>query len=176
MYFNPILKEEFGYSSEDIIRHNFFLSIIMVIFYIFWAFLCSRIHPIKILKIRGILFLLLMVSLPFLIIAIPNPIVLFFIQALILLTPLDGMPADAVFIYHFPVFRRFTYTSFLYAISRALMYIIISFGLVYLGEYFGSFGLWFITLPITVAYLYGVLHFERLERNLEIYPNLSVSA
>jgi MFS family permease len=171
MYFNPILKENFGYSSEDIIRHNFFLSIIMVIFYIFWAMLSSRIHPIKILKIRALLFLLLMVSLPFLIIITPNPVVLFFIQALILLTPLDGMPADAVFIYHFPVFRRFTYTSFLYALSRALMYIIISFGLVYLGS---CFGLWFITLPITVAYLYGVFHFEKLESKLEIYPNLAL--
>ena len=74
------------------------------------------------------------------------------------------MPADAVFIYHLPIRRRFTFASFLYALTRALVYVITSVGLVYLGNYFGPFGLWFITLPVTVAYLYGVIHFERIER------------
>jgi len=35
MYFNPILQVNFGYSSADIIRHNFFLSIFMVVLYVF---------------------------------------------------------------------------------------------------------------------------------------------
>lgn len=173
MYFNPILQVNFGYSSADIIRHNFFLSIFMVVLYVFWSILSSYVHPIKILKIRGFFFLCFMIVLPLLIIDIPNPVVLFFIQLLILIAPLDGAPAEAVFIYHFPIYRRFTYASFLYAVARALMYIIISFGLIYLGKYFGAFGLWFITLPVAVAFLYGVFHFEKLERKLEIYPNLS---
>jgi hypothetical protein len=172
MYFNPILKEDFGYSPEDIIGRNFFLSIILVVSFIFWVFLSSRIHPIKILKMRGIFFLFLMIVMPFLIITMHSSAGLFFIQALILLIPLDGMPADAVLFYHFPIFRRFTFVSFLYAVARAFMYTITSFGLVYLGSYFGSFGLWFITLPIAVSYLYGVRHFEGLERKLEIYPHL----
>lgn len=171
MYFNPILQGNFGYSSADIIRHNFFLSIFMVTLYVFWSVLSSYIHPIKILKVRGLFFLFFMIIMPFLIMNIPNPTVLFFIQLLILVAPLDGAPAEAVFIYHFPIYRRFTYASFLYAIARALMYVIISFGLIYLGRYFGTFGIWFITLPVAVASLYGVLYFEKLERKLGTYSN-----
>jgi len=171
MYFNPILQGNFGYSSADIIRHNFFLSIFMVILYIFWSVLSSYVHPIKILKVRGLFFLCFMVVMPLLIMNIPNPMTLFFIQLLILVAPLDGAPAEAVFIYHFPIYRRFTYASFLYALARALMYVVISFGLIYLGRYFGTFGLWFITLPVAVASLYGVTHFEGLERKLGTYSN-----
>lgn len=174
LYFNPILKEDFGYSSNDIIQRNFLLSIIMVISAIFWSSLSYRIHPLKILKVRGGLALLIMILMPISIGVINSSIQLFLIQALILILPLDSMPAQAVFVYHFPIYRRFTFASFLYALSRTLTYIITSFGLVYLGNSFGSFGLLFITLPVTFAYLYGVLHFEGLERKLGIYPNLSL--
>lgn len=164
IYFNPLLKDKFGYSPEDIIRHNFFLSIVMVVFYIFWAFLSYRIHPIKIIKARGLTAFLIMLLMPFLIMIIDSPTQLFIMQGLVLALTLFGMPAEAIFIYHLPISRRFTYASFLYALSRALMYIITSFGLVYLGEAFGPFGLWFITLPTCLAFLYGVFYFERLER------------
>jgi len=174
MYFNPILKNDLGYSSGDIIKRNFFLSVMMVTFYIFWVILSSRIHPIKILKARGFFFLSFMVALPFLIIMMPNSVSLFLLQALILMVPLDSMPALAVPIYHLPIYRRFTYASILLAVGQALIFTISSFGLTYLGEYFGTFGLWFITLPVAVAFLYGVFHFERLERKLGIYPNLAI--
>jgi MFS family permease len=173
MYFNPVLKENFGYSSESIIKHNFFLSMVMVISSIFWSFLSCKIHPLKILKTRGIFIFFLMILLPFWIMYLSSPMQLFSLQALILLLPLDSLPGQAVFIYHFPIYRRFTFASFLYALSRVLMYVITSFGLVYLGSYFGPFGIWFISLPIILAYLYGILHFQVLERKLGFYPNLS---
>lgn len=173
MYFNPILRDNFGYSSADIIWHNFFLAIVGAISYIVWVILSTRIHPIKIIKIRGLLFLCFMIVLPFLINTTPNLGCIFFIQALALMLPLDGTPAEAIFIYHLPIYRRFTYATFINTLARALMYIIISFGLIYLGRYFGAFGLWFITLPIAVAFLYGVFHFESLERRIKMYPRLS---
>jgi MFS transporter, MHS family, proline/betaine transporter len=67
IYFNPILKENFGYGSEDIIKHNFFLASISLLASIFVSLLSARIHPLRIVKIRGVLALLLMVLLPFLI-------------------------------------------------------------------------------------------------------------
>lgn len=172
IYFNPMLKENFGYSSGDIIRHNFFLSLIMLMSAVFMTFLSCRIHPVKILKIRWVFTFLLMIMLPFLIMNLNSHIQLFLVQALILFLNLTGLPADAVFYYHLPIYRRFTYASFLYALTRALMYIITSFGLVYLGSYFGPFGLWFITVPIIFSFLYGILHFEGLERKSGVYPNL----
>lgn len=173
LYFNPVLRESFGYSSEDIIRHNFLLSIVPVVSSIILTILSCFVHPIRILKAIGISTLVLMILLPFLVTNLNSPYHLFLIQAVILLVPLSAAPADAVFISHFPIYRRVTFSSFLYALSRALMFVVTSFGLIYLSRYFGHFGIWLISLPITVAYLYGLKHFEGLERKRDLYPNLA---
>lgn len=172
MYFNPILKESFGYSSEDIIKHNFFVSLSPIVSLFFWAILTFYWHPIRIMKIRWIFSFLLLIALPFLILNVGSSYHVFLLQVSILAFNLGSVPGEAVFNYHLPIYRRFTFASFIYALSRALMYIITSFGLVFLGSYFGTFGMWVITLPIGIAYLYGLLHFEGLERKVGIYPNL----
>jgi MHS family proline/betaine transporter-like MFS transporter len=178
MYFNPILKEDYGYSSSDIIRHNLLLSIYFLIPIISLAFLSARVHPLKILKFRGSLTLLLMIALPFLILNLDSAFHVFMLQAMIFLLTLDSVPAEAVFIYYLPIYKRFTLASFLFALSRALMYVITTFGMVFLGSYFGPYGLWFITIPMTFAYLYGVRHFEKLEDragNLTLSPTFKTS-
>ena len=67
MYFNPILKETYGYSAEDIIFHNFFLSIVMLVNSAIWSLLSYRIHPLKILKRKAEIFFGLTLLLPLLI-------------------------------------------------------------------------------------------------------------
>jgi hypothetical protein len=114
-----------------------------------------------------------MLSLPFLVSKVESSIQLFSIQACIVSLNLTGLPADAIFYYHLPIFRRFTLATVLYALSRTIMYIITSFGLVYLGMLFGNFGLWVLTLPITIGYILGVYHFEELEHKLGFYPDIS---
>lgn len=164
IYFSPMLRQDFGYPSEKIIRHNFFLSLVLLISEFCFATLSVRIHPIKILRIKSRLALGLMIMLPFLINNIKSPTHLFLIQSFLLILSLTAMPAVSVLMYHLPISRRFTLASFLYAVAYALMYVVTSFGLVYLGNYFGAFGLWFITLPVAFAYVYGIGYFEGLER------------
>lgn len=171
VHYNPLLKDKFGYSPEDIIMHNFLLSVFMFAAYAFWSILSIRIYPLKILKMRWAFKLILLGVLPFLIMWVTSPFQLFIVQSLIVFLTLYDIPAEAIFIYHLPIYRRFTYASFLYALSRAFMYIITSFGLVYLGEYFGEYGLWFIAVPLMMVYLYGILHFENLEKSLGLYPS-----
>ena len=43
------------------------------------------------------------------------------------------------------------------------MHIISAFGLVYLTEWLGYWGLWFIVLPTITLFIFGVRHFEKLE-------------
>jgi hypothetical protein len=74
------------------------------------------------------------------------------------------IPADAVFIKQFPVYKRFTATTFLYALTRAVMYVITSFGVVYLSTWFGHKGILFLTLPSCLVFLLGVRYFEKLEQ------------
>ncbi len=68
----------------------------------------------------------------------------------------------------------------LYAVSRALMYTITSFGLVYLVELLGTYGLWLITVPVSIGFLWGVKHFEKLEsvQSIEekLAPALAIAA
>jgi MFS family permease len=172
-YFNPLLKESFGYSSEDIIKHNFFLMLISVATNILVTYFSYRIHPLKINKIRGTLGLFLIISLPFLMMNVTSIVQLFLIQALILIVPLNDMPSVAVFLRNFPLYRRVTFASLLWSLSRALMFVVTSFGLIYLGSYFGHFGLWIIALPTAFGFLYGINHFKELERKRGLYPNLS---
>ena len=50
------------------------------------------------------------------------------------------------------------------------MYVVVSFGLIYLIKYFGNIGLLAIMLPITISYLIGLYHFEFLEHRAGNYP------
>jgi MFS family permease len=166
MYFNPLLKE-FGYTTEDIILHNFLLSIVLCATNYFWSKLSYTIHPLNILKYRTFTFILFSFFLPSCINASTSGVHLFIIQSLILLLTLGALPADSIFVKGFSVLKRFTWTSWLYALTRAVMYVFTSFGLVYLTEWFGHYGLWVILFPIIVGYLYGVNHFEKLYNNHE---------
>ena len=171
-YFNPILKENFGYSPEDIIQHNFFLVVVSLITNIFVTYSSYRIHPLRINKIRGVLGLFLMISLPFLMMNLTSAVELFVIQSLILIMALNDMPSVAVFLRNFPLYRRVTFASLLWSLSRALMFVVTSFGLIYLGSQFGHFGLWIIGLPTAIGFLYGINHFKELERKRNLYPKL----
>ncbi|MCE3230616.1 MAG: transporter [Alphaproteobacteria bacterium] len=174
-YFNPLLKESFGYSPEDIIRHNFFVVMVSLLCGIFITWLSYRVHPLKINRIRGMLGLFLMLSLPFLIVNLTSTTQLFVIQALIVIMALDAMPSFAVFMSHFPLYRRFTFASVLWSLSRALMFVITSFGLVYLGSTFGHFAIWIIALPTAFGFLYGINHFKGLECKRSLYSKSSPS-
>jgi hypothetical protein len=170
MYFNPLLKDSFGYTPEDIIKHNFLLSLIPVTTGILWSIWSYYVHPLKLMKYRWAASFLLIIIMPFWLVNISTPTQVFLLQTLLLIFNFGSLPGEAVFNYHLPIYRRFTLASFLYALSRALMYIVTSFGLVFLGSLFENFGMWIITLPIGLAHLYGILHFEGLERKLGIHP------
>ena len=163
MHFNPLLKQSFGYSSANIIMHNFYLSLIQVSACILFAIMSYRIHPLKVMK-SGILCLVgLILLLPIIILNIAHPYQLFALQSMFLLLFLSDTPSASIFIKQFPVLKRVTATSFLYALARALMYPITSFGLIYLTNFFGIYGLWLIMLPIAGGYLWAANHYASLE-------------
>lgn len=169
LYFNQILKGSYGYSAEDIIFHNFLLSIIVLFSDITLTFLSYRIEPLKILKVKGLIFLGYVLAFPFLIILSSCPAHVFIIQAILLAIPLAAMPADAIFIRYFPVLKRFKTASFIYAFSRAIMHVITSFGVIYLTEGLGHWGVWIIMIPVTLAFLWSTRHFQQLN-NLKPKP------
>lgn len=162
MYFLTILKSNFGYSAEDLILHNFLLSIVDV----FWCFcytaLSYKIYPLFLDKISGVILAILVFMAPIILNYYFSYYSIFLFQSLLLWCSAIG--TASIFIKYFPVFKRFTAVTFGYALARAVMYLVISFGLVYLTEWFGLYGIWFIAAPLLFFWFRALFHFERLER------------
>lgn len=164
-----ILSASFGYNAEQIIHNNFIVSIVQFAACLVLTYLCAKIHPLKINKVRVIVFILFTIACPFLLNNITSVSQILLLQSFIVTFGPDNSPASPIFIKHFAVLKRFTSICFIYALSRAIMYVIVSFGLIYLIKYFGNIGLLVIMLPITIGYFWGLRHFEVLEREAGNY-------
>jgi MFS family permease len=167
-----ILKNTFGYTAEKVIYHNLLVSVVQFLSFLTMAFLSYKIHPLRILKIKVSLFFPFVLILPFLFSrSFMSPLVLLLVQFFCAISGPTMNPAPAVFLIHLPLFKRFTYTSMIFAVSHGLMYAIVPFILVYLTEFFGHWGLWVIILPITIGFYWGICHFEKLEKQYEVPTN-----
>lgn len=158
------LLKSIGYTAEQVIHQNLIISLIEFLSILFTVFLSYKIHPLKILRVRFLLFVpLLLISLGMLANNTTSQSVFLF-QVVTAALPLSPIPAVAVFFVYFPVFRRFTYTSFIYALSRMLMHVFTAFGLVYLSDFLGHYGLLVIMTPLSIGFFWGVHYFEKLEK------------
>ena len=162
IYCSGILKNSFGYSAEAIIQHNLGIVIIQGLTAMLITFLSYKIYPLKIIKARLLMFLVFMLCFPVLLNKIAVPLHLFLIQSFVIL--LTGFtPVAPIFFRNLPIFKRFTCGTFVYALSRALMYVVTSFGVIYLTKYLGYYGLLIIMFPVCVGCYLGINHFERLD-------------
>lgn len=158
-----LLKDKFGYTTEQVINQNFIVSSVDLIFTILITCLVYFINPLNFLKIKFYLAGPFILTSPLLLNYITTGTQLMLIQILLSLALLVEFPATPIFYKHFPVFQRFTATCFSYAASRALMYVISSFGVVYLIKYFGNLGLLFLLFPIVAGYGLGLFYFIKIE-------------
>jgi len=170
IYCGSILQTSFNYTPEQVIYQNLMLGIVNLISdFIFRVYLSSKIYPLKILKFMLIIFSIFMMFCPYLLNNITSPLSLFLIQSCIIIFSLDVMPGRAILYSHFPIFKRFTYASFLYALSRTLIYIITSFGFFYLIKYLGHYGILIIIIPIIIGHWFGLSHFEKIDIDTNNY-------
>ena len=158
-----VLKNQFGYTPEQIIHQNFKVSLFQLFSWSFIAVLCRWVYPLKIVKIRSFVFYFLVLILPILMNNCQSPRDILVLQALIVMFGLHDIPAAPIFVVHFPILRRFTLFSTSYALSRAIVYVLTSVSLVYLTNAFNHYGLWFVMIPISLMYLWGLNHFEKME-------------
>lgn len=164
IYCGDILKRECGFTPNQVINQNFWVSIVDFLGIIGLAFLSYRIYPLKILKIRLYLFCTSLIFFPIMLHYNPTPQYIFIFQCLAALFVFDHVPATPIFFKYFPVFKRFTYTSMLSAIAKLLTYLVTSFGLVYTTNYLGYWGLFLIFIPVGIAYFMGVTYFEQMDK------------
>lgn len=165
-----ILKYSFKYTSEQIIQNNFIVSVVMLINTLLIVLLSKKIHPLIIQKVKLIISSITLFLVPFLLNSAKTGFDILIIQSLVLFFACNASPANSVFFKYFPVFKRFTFASVIYAISRILVYLITSFGLVYLTDYFGNYGISIITIPTIIGFAYGLNHFIKLEKEAGRLP------
>lgn len=169
IFCGSILKQKFGFTATEVIHQNFIVSMIQFIGMIILTFISYKVYPPKIIKVKLLVFVVIALISPFLITMTHNPYIIMFIQCCFLLFACDYVPAMPITYKHISVLRRFTYTSMSYALSRSLMSIITSFGLVYLFEYLGYFGLFAIIVPVVIGYIISVNYFDKLEKEAGNY-------
>lgn len=163
IYCANILQNSFHYNSTQIIQHNLYISIIHLFCAFILSYLGYTIYPLKLLKIIFIIFTTVILFLPFILSNINTILELFLVQLFCIVFGLKQSPAIPIFIKSFPILKRFTYTSFSYAMSRAVIYPLTSFGIIYLIEYLGNYGLMVVFLPACLGYWWGLKYFENLQ-------------
>ncbi|MEI7494037.1 MAG: MFS transporter [Alphaproteobacteria bacterium] len=162
VYCANILKS-MGCTAQQIIHQNLKVTLVQLVSLGFVAYLSYRVHPLKILKVKAMLFFVFILAMPLLLMQASTPLHIFFIQAVSVGIAMNSTPGVPVFLSHLPILKRYTYASFSHAISRGAMYIVTSFGLIYLTEWFGTWGLWVVFLPAIAGFFIGIRHFEKLE-------------
>lgn len=163
VYMTNVLKNSLGYTNEHIIQQNFIVSIFGASTCALFAYLSAKIHPLTLVKTRLYIFTPFILLYPYILVNHLTPSTSLFLQAFGWFFCPTALPALPILYSYFPVFRRFTYSSLIYALTRAFMHIILSFGLIYLTGFFGHWGILVIALPVLSGFTWGIRHFERLE-------------
>jgi MFS family permease len=169
IYFVPILKNSFNYTPADIILHNLYISFFQLAGVTFVTLLTVKIYPLLISKFSNVIFIIASIISPFILTYHSSIVAISLVQIMFVMS-LKRSPSDSILIKHFPLFRRFTGATFGYALARAVMYIIVSFGLVYLTEWFGYFGIWVIAIPLALVWFKSINYYITLEKEVGNYP------
>ena len=169
MFCGNILKTKFGYTPEQIIHQNFVVSLFQVSTFFVSFIAVMRIYPLTILKTKFCIISCMVLFLPFLLDRVSSPNEVLFLQAFCIFFALSDVPAIPITLIYYPIFKRFTCDSIIYALSRASVYFITAFGLVHLTEAVGYISLWFIMIPACIGYIWGVQYFDKLERKSNDY-------
>lgn len=128
------------------------------------ALLSYRIYPLKILKVKLVIFMSFIIFCPYLLYSANSAFQIFLIQSFTVVFGFMGLPAMPIFYRHIPILKRFTYATFMYALSRAIIYVVTSFGLAYFSNYFGHWGILIVIIFIAIIYTYALHHFETIDK------------
>lgn len=167
-YCANILQTNFHYSSEQVIHNNFIVACMSLIGHSLLGYLSYYIYPLKILRFKLIIFLLLTTIAPYILSNANSPIEILCLQIAIKFFGMDTSPALPIIYKNLPIFKRYTYSSFTQAMSRVIMYITTAFGSTYLLKHLGDYGVLLIIIPICIAYHWGLSHFVKLENSKSI--------
>lgn len=164
VYSGNFMQSRFGLEPADIIHQNFFVSLVELCQAYFLVYLTVHFHPMRILRWFSYFGFIVMAVAPFLLSTAASPRDILMLQLFCVLFAPDCTPAQGFLCSNMPVLKRFTSMSVLYALSRAVMYSIVTFGMVFLINGLGTGGLLVIGLPLCLGYAWSVHHFRQIAK------------
>jgi MFS family permease len=174
-YSSTVLQSRFNYDAHQVFVHNLLLAVVQVLGWsMLITYLSTKFHPLKILRLGLVATSIFILFLPWLLSHASTPWQFFLIQSYLIISWPATLPAEPIFYKSFPIFKRFTAASLLYALAYGLAYTVTAFGLTYLIQYFGYWGLLVLMVPALVGYGYGLHYFIEQERKAERYPVLKM--
>ena len=105
--------------------------------------------------------------------AMDSPIQIMVFQMCIAAFKVTSFPAMSVFFKHFPTLHRFKCSSMVYAMSRTVMSVITTFGMIYLVRDYGYPGICIILFPILIGYAIALNYFQKLEKGDDNHQKLT---
>ena len=172
VYCGNILQKSFGFTKAMVVHQNLILGLFNLLGLFCWVYLTKFIHPLKILKFKLSLYFPFIFALPYLLTIANSSSFLLLIQVLVILLGNSTVPARGVFIMSFGTLERFKWSAGLNGVSHVLLYIITSFGMDYMNNIIGVYGVLVIFLVITIIYTWGILEFIKIEKeNGNYYVN-----
>ncbi|MFK7973939.1 MAG: MFS transporter [Rickettsiaceae bacterium] len=164
MHCGHVLKNSLHFTSEEVIQQNFILSMIQLASWIIVIALSYKIYPLKILRVKLVIFITLLPFCIYLLDNVTSSYQVLLVQSFVVSMGFMGVPAMPIFYRQLPIFKRFTYITFMYALSRAVIYVITSFGLTILAKYLGNWSFVVIILPIAFFFNQAINYFDKLNK------------
>jgi MFS transporter, MHS family, proline/betaine transporter len=163
IYCGNMLRDYFEYTTLELLQNNLIVSLAFVIINIVYAQLSYRIYPLNINKflLKGLV--VFVALLPYLLDHLMDSSHILMIQIVTGIFGVGAFPATDIFYRNFPVLRRMTLFSMGFAFARAFMFVVTSFGLIYLDLWMGRWGLWGIMIPSMLTYTWALKHFEKID-------------
>ncbi len=164
LHSSAILRQNFGFTSSQIVSNNFLPSVFNFLMPILIAYFSYKTAPLKIIKVRLLTGSACLAFFPFLIDAFPSPKTILFFQYLFLTVRFDYTPAAPIFFKYFPALTRFRYVSFINSMATLTTYVLTSFGLAFLTKHLSQgFSVLLIFAPFSICFTWALRYFEQKE-------------
>ncbi len=171
IYCPVLLKTKYLYTSAEVLSQSIMIVFCDIIQCIIITLLCFKFRPIQILKVKTIIFFPLLLIIPLLLNHAENHVAnIMIVQLILVFLGPKPVPTSQAFYRGFEVHKRMTIASMVFAVSRVFIYVITSFGIVYLQQKIDNWGVLVILMPITLGFLYALTKFDQIEKDcLERY-------
>ena len=174
IYLGDFMKSNLGMTPEAVVNHNFKVSIYSVLGSALIAYLCSKFHPIKIVKVSIFISVFVLLYSPYYlnkVIPMGGEIAVYFLQCSIYIPALSNLINMIVWLKYFPVSKRFTTIATTFGCATASGYAISSYGLITLTEWLGYYGIWVLYIPVVIGFIWALSYLTKLEKDNGAYDN-----